>query len=221
MTAQIVKGVTFATGGTYTAGHFNDYMRQATISAIDRTTIDPTVGTFITRDALPPPGPGTKEAFIDSSPTSILSLQPIRTYTGGIFSQADAGEFYFGFNNGNGSAFIGSPMGCAGVVNGYPQTSVAALATGAHIAVACIPEESANSGTYLMTKLFGVVKVRVIHACSTGDFLGPSGTLGVLTADTTYNTERDSGSNTPQCYIQAMESSADTGVKLILARMFR
>lgn len=222
MTAQIIGGTTFAPGGTYTAGHFNDDVRLATISSIDRSTIDQSVGTLVTRSATQPPGPYFKEAWVDTQPGVVIQ-EPMRSYNGTLFDTVVASSYYFKFNNGNGPSALGAVLqpSASGVVGNVAFAGICALATGALIGVANKSEETAGGESRISAALFGFAYLKVVHAVTAGDYLGPSAQNGIVTADTTYNAERDFGSTTPNCIAQAMESNADAGVKLVFAKIFR
>jgi hypothetical protein len=222
MTAQVVPGTTFAPGGSYTAGHFNDDVRLATIANIDRSTIDQTVGTLVTRAGSAPPSPYFKESWVDTSPGAV-QIEPMRSYNGTLFDIVDPYAYYFKFNNGNGASAVGAVLqpSASAPDAGVVFAGICALATGALIGVASRSEESAGGNSRVVAQLFGFAYLRVVHVVTAGDYLGPSAQNGIVTADTTYNTERDVGSTSPNCIAQAMESSADAGVKLIFAKLFR
>lgn len=221
MSANIVKGVTFATGGTYTAGHFNLYVSGATIADIDRTSVNYTLGVLITRSGVEPPGPSEKEAFADTTPTSFMH-EPVMTYTGGLFTESDQAHYRFRFSNGNGEAVEGNVLQ-AGIGAGETraQAGISAFVTGAIVGVATTAADTVAGQSYVTAKAFGLCKVRVISVVDIGNYLGQSGTAGVLRSSTDFNTERDQGSFSPSCAFMAMESSSDPSVKTIWAKEMR
>lgn len=221
MSANITRGLTFSTGATYTAGHFNDYLHNATIADIDRTSVNYTLGVLVTRSGVQPAGPIDKEAFSDTTPVSFIH-EPVMTYTGGLFTESENAAYLFRFSSGNGAAIEGNVLQAGVAANeSRAGAGISAFVTGAHIGVATTAADTISGTEYVTAKTFGLVKVRVISVVDVGNYLGPSGTNGVLRSDTDYNTERDQGSFSPTCAFQAMESSSDPSVKTIWAKEMR
>lgn len=222
MSANITKGLTFVSGGTYTAGHFNLYHSAATIADIDRTSANYTLGAVITRSATPPPGPTVKEPFIDTTPSSIAH-EPIMTYTGGLFVESDHASYLFRFNSGNGAAVESNVLhGSIAAGQVRAEAGVSAHVTAATVGVALGTAETFSGTQYVQAKMFGLVQVKVISVVDVGNYLSQSpSTNGVLRSSSANNAERDDGSFSPSCAFQAMEASADSGVKTIWAKVVR
>lgn len=226
MSAEVTKGLTFANGGTYTAGHFNDYVRQATIAGIDRSTVDNTLGVFFTRGTTPPPGPTSKEGFIDSRLVDVSE-----TFIGSEFVAADPSRFRFGFNTGSGASQAGAVVQASvtdatstvvfvGLSDGTTDTGEQTFGgdcPGAAIAA----HESSGGFNKVFAVISGVVPIRVVGTVECGDLLTSyqSGTNGVAIVD---NGARGDGTAfMPGTFAQAIGRKTTAGVGAVLAKIFK
>lgn len=237
MSAEIVKGVTFAPGGTYTAGHFNDYIRNASISGIERSTVDSTVNVIFTRGSAAPPAPTTKEGFIDSR---VVDLP--ETFIGGSFVAADPSAFRFGFNTGNGASDAGLVMqsSTTGLLSGVVFVGRSDGAGGAGTeansnqtgggdtpGVAIGVSETVTGLQRVFSVISGVMSVKVIGTCECGDFLtgqgsGTNGAAEVNNRDPGSGEGRAVGFATlPFVFAQALQRKTTSPIGSVLVKIFK
>lgn len=231
MSAEFVPGVTFAQGGTYTAGHFNDYVRAAVVTGIDRVNVNFTLGVFITRDANQIPAPTDKELWADQNASDLVTS----FFTGG-FSPAFQGSAKTIFNVGNGNASQGAVMqvSTTNPIGGIPVVGLSAVFgspsgfdTGiVGVAYRTNATEGTQSRVYIARS--GVYLARVSGQVTVGDWLrivDPSDNHAPAGAFIVNNNQRDVGINDPLerrvgfVTAQAIDNKTSSGVGTVLVKI--
>ncbi len=237
MSAEFTPGTTFAQGGTYTAGHFNDYVRAAVVIGIDRINVGFSANVLGTRDSIAPAAPTDKEIWIDSANSDLASQFFTGAYQG---LYTDARRVVF--NTGNGVAFAGGVVQSSSTnpVNGVPAVALTFASTTSvnninHdlVGISYKTLEVQGGAPKIFMAMAGPINVRVTGVVTAGDWLrivGPSPGLelapnGTLIAN---NLNRDTGillAHLPSPFrgyllAQAIDFKTTSTVGTVLAKLF-